>query len=152
MAGGLDERAAVLRRLLASLVRLESEMIFACLPMREALQRTAASAEGEVGIFLADVAARVGEDGGESLASVWTKAVSRHALEMLLTRDETETLIRLGTVLGGSDREDQRKHLEMARLALDRAQADAQAQAAKDKKVWRYLGFSVGALIAVLLY
>ena len=152
MALGLEDRAVILRRLLAALQHLESEIVFACSPMPLALARAGRSVGGEVGAFLREVAGEVERRDGPPLDKAWTRALERYGLELLLTPAEVETLLALGAVLGGSDREDQRKHLELARAAMTRFQGEAAAQAAKNKRVWQYLGFSLGALAVVFLY
>ena len=152
MARGLEDHAAVLRRLVAALQHLESDMTFACQPMAVALQRVAQALGHEVGAFLGEVGAAIGRQDGGPLAAAWSEILMKHRGELMLAPAEMEALAQLGAVLGGTDREDQGKHLNLARTTLTRFMAEAETQAAKGKRVWQYLGFSLGALFVVFLY
>ncbi|MGE5551827.1 MAG: hypothetical protein ACM3ZC_15045 [Bacteroidota bacterium] len=152
IAKGLDDRSATLRRLVTALQHLESDISFAALPLLAALRRVAATLGGVEGAFFTAAAEEIGACDGRPLASAWLAALNRYKLEMLLAPDEVDALAQLGTVLGGSDREDQLKHLALAKTTLARHHAEAEAGAVKAKRVWRYLGFTFGAMIVILLY
>ena len=151
-ANGLADRAATLRRLVTALQHLESDINFATLPLLMALRRVAATVGGVEGAFFAAAAEEIGASEGRPLAAAWLTALNRHKLDMLLAPGEVDALAQLGTVLGGSDREDQLKHLALAKATLTQYHTEAEARAEKTKRVWRYLGFTLGALIVVLLY
>ena len=152
MACGLEEHAAVLRRFVAALQHLESDIVFASLPLPLALRRAAQTMSGGVGAFLEEVSTTLVQSDGKPLAATWKAVLGRHAPELLLETAEIEVLEGLGAALGGSDREDQAKHLALARTTLQGYSAEAQTRAEKGKRIWRYLGFSAGALAVILLY
>jgi len=152
IARGLDDRATTLRRLIGALQHLESDITFACLPITAALNRAAQTVGSETGAFLLDAARAIGQNDGAPLAAAWSGAVSRHEMELMLAPAEAEALVQLGAVLGGSDREDQRQHLTLARATLSRFESEAVVKAGKTKRIWQYLGFSLGGLAVVLLY
>lgn len=152
MAMGLVERSANLRRLVAALQHLESEIVFAALPLPQALRRTAQAVGGEVGKFLTGLAAALDQHDGRVPAVIWQETLAIHGPELLLTPAEREVLTTLGAALGGSDRGDQAKHLALARAELQRYADEANEKAAKGKKLWYYLGFSAGAFLVLLFY
>ena len=152
IACGLDHRVSTLRRLGAALQHLESDIIFASLPLSAALCRAAQAASGEAGAFLTSVAEFISRNDGEPLTLGWNQSLAHHTKELLLTTAEIEVLTQLGKVLGNSDREDQQKHLALTRAELARFQAEAEAKASKTKRIWKYLGFALGALTVIFLY
>ncbi|NLG84776.1 MAG: hypothetical protein GX493_09285 [Firmicutes bacterium] len=152
MAVGLTEHAANLRRLVAALQHLESEIVFASLPLSQALRRTGRVIGGEVGQFMEAVAASLAQNDGRTSAVVWREALAAYGPELLLSAAESEILASLGAALGGSDREDQAKHLALARAGLQRYADEAAEKATKGKKIWYYLGFSTGALLVLVFY
>lgn len=152
MAAGLSARVAAIERLSAALQHLESDITYASLPLAEALERAARAAGGEAGSFLRAVAHALAQNDGRPLARIWREAVTACAEDLMLAPVETEAMARLGAVLGGSDRQDQQKHLALARASLARFQAEAEAREARAKRVWQYLGFSLGAMAAIILY
>ncbi|MGQ9778569.1 MAG: stage III sporulation protein AB [Bacillota bacterium] len=152
MAGGLAEHAANLRRLVAALQHLESEIVFASLPLAQALHRTARTIGGEVGKFMEAVAASLAQNDGKTSALVWKETLAAYGPELLLAPAEMEILAALGAALGGSDREDQAKHLALARASLQRYADEAREKAEKGKRIWYYLGFSAGAFLILVFY
>ena len=152
IACGLNDRAAILRCLAVALQHLESDIMFAALPLQAALRKASQAIGGEVGSFLNSTADKVGKNDGEPLSKAWTQALKDHAAELMLRGTEIEALAQLGAVLGGSDREDQCKHLAMARATLAQYQAEAEIKAGKTRRVWQYLGFALGALTVIFLY
>ena len=152
MARGLADRVANLQRVTIALQHLESEITFAALPLAMALHEAARAAGGAVGDFLRDVSAEISRQGGEPLAQVWRRLLLSHQAEMLLAPDEAAVLAQLGMVLGGSDREDQRKHLVSAQASFIRFYETTAAKADKAKRVWQYLGFALGAMAVIILY
>ncbi len=152
IAGSIDEHAATLRRLIAALQHLESDITFASVPLLTALRNAARAGGGTVGAFLAAVADQTARNDGQPLARTWHEVLGVHKADLLLTPAEVEVLERLGMVLGGSDREDQQKHLAMAQATLGQCSAEADGTARRTKRVWRYLGFTLGALAVVVLY
>ena len=152
IAAGLDDRAANLRSLVNGLQHLESDITYAALPLNTALRRSAEVVGGRTAVFLREAAEGMERADGRSAVKVWSEALTRQAGELLLSPAELEVLQQLGTVLGGSDREDQQKHINLARATLAQFQIAAEAAAGKTKRVWQYLGFTVGGLMVILLY
>lgn len=152
IACGLTDRAVMLEHLAAALQHLETEINFAASPLPAALQHVAGVVGGPVGGFFTAVAQEIAAGDGRPLAAAWRTAMARRRWELPLLPAEAEVLARLGAVLGGSDRQDQLKHLTLARATIARFHAEAEEKARKNRRVWQYLGFSFGALLVMLLY
>jgi stage III sporulation protein AB len=58
----------------------------------------------------------------------------------------------LGSSLGISDRADQIKHLTLAMEQIKLENIKAEDEAARNVKLWNYLGFLGGLVIVMILY
>ncbi|MGI6225447.1 MAG: stage III sporulation protein AB, partial [Peptococcales bacterium] len=71
--------------------------------------------------------------------------------ESALLPEDLDVLLLFGQSLGGSDREEQEKNLRLVKEQLSTLERKAEELKAKNKKLWQYLGFSMGAVIALIL-
>ena len=98
---------------------------------------------------LEDVRALVDELGERSLSQLWREAVADTPLD--LTGGERLALEELGDVLGRYDGEEQRSALARTRAELSRALEQAREETEKQGRMYRALGLTAGALLAILL-
>lgn len=151
VAGIYSRRPAELRSFAAGLELLETEISYALTPLPMALANAATSLRGPAARLFAYVARRLANGPGDTAAEVWQRGIARVWPRTALTAGDRDILWALGAHLGVSDREDQVKHLALARQRLSAACTEADAQAAKDGKLWRSLGILGGAAIVLVL-
>ena len=65
--------------------------------------------------------------------------------------EDLDILLYFGQSLGGSDREEQSKNLKLVKEQLINQEKKAEELRAKNQKLWQYLGFSLGAVIVLIL-
>ncbi len=152
IARGMSDRVANIRRMIIALQHLETEIAFAAAPLPLALTRAGQVAGGSVGAFLQMVADALARREGEPLPMVWQRLLREEQTELMFGPPEMETLFQLGAILGGSDREDQRKHLIAAQAAFIRCHDTMAARTDRARRIWQYLGFALGSMAVIILY
>ena len=147
-AGRLARRVEVLRALLGALEGMERELSFRLTPMPELLER-AAESPPPAGELFARCRARLDELGERPLSQLWRESVEDTPLG--LTGPALLALEELGDVLGRYDGEEQRAALARTRAELGRALEQAREESEKQGRMYRALGLTVGAMLAILL-
>ena len=147
-ARGLARRAENLRVLLAALEGMERELSFRLAPMPELLER-AAESPPPVGELFARCRAGLDELGERPLSRLWREAVAAPPLG--LDGPARLALEELGDVLGRYGGEDQRAALDRVRGELARALERAVEETERQGRVYRALGLTAGAVLAILL-
>lgn len=145
-------RPPELKSILSSLQMLETEIIYAATPLAEALERVAAASDRSVASFFAGAARELRASGGCTGGEAWGRSLESFYPVNSLGPREMSILANLGRALGRSDREDQAKHLKLACEQLKREIARAEEEAAKNTRMWNYLGFCGSLAAAILLY
>ena len=147
-AGRLARRVGVLRALLGALEGMERELSFRLTPMPELLER-AAESPPPAGELFARCRARLDELGERPLSQLWRESVEDTPLG--LTGPALLALEELGDVLGRYDGEEQRAALARTRAELGRALEQAREESEKQGRMYRALGLTAGAMLAILL-
>jgi stage III sporulation protein AB len=147
----LAERCRMLKLWLRILELLRTEIYCHSLLLPEIFDRVA-SAIGRQSLTagfqrLAQLIAYGSEVG---VPEAWDVMVQENCSQVL-SRDDCEILRSLGFYLGNTDREDQAQKIAATRLRLEANLADAELQAGKRIRLYRYLGFAAGAMVVLWL-
>ncbi|HPU35897.1 MAG TPA: stage III sporulation protein SpoIIIAB [Bacillota bacterium] len=150
VAANYSRRPRELKALRSALQMLETEVVYSATPLPEALARVAGKCDRLVEPLFSRAAAEFAASTGITAADAWEKALVHYYPGTALKPQDLSILRSLGSSLGRSDREDQVKHLHLAMEQLKTATAGAEEEAARNIKLWSYLGF-LGGLITVLV-
>ncbi|MBJ6364247.1 stage III sporulation protein SpoIIIAB [Paenibacillus sp. GCM10012307] len=150
-AGQFAARPRQIRQLAHGLQRLETEISYGFTPLPEALVRSAGASAEPIAGLLHRAAGQLGERPDDPFRESWELAVTEHWPYTAMRDNERNILIRLGSVLGISDREDQIKHLRLALLQLKSEEDAAREDQAKYEKMSKSLGLLSAALIVILM-
>lgn len=150
-AARFAERPRQLRQLAHALQRLETEIGYGHTPLPEALERTASTAPPPISAMLRQAAQGVLAAEGPSFQESWSEAVKAHWRDTSLKASEQGVLLRLGTTLGISDKEDQMKHLKLALSQLKAEEDSARDDQVRYEKMWKSLGVLLAVLIVILM-
>lgn len=145
------DRPKELRTLIHALQRLETEIDYGHTPLPEAFTIMAKSIDAPINRLFQSMAYLLQGDEELSLQEAWTRAIDENWSSTSLKNREKEVLLRIGSVLGMSDSENQRKHLELARIQLKAEEASAREEQDKFVKMWRSLGVLGAVLIVILM-
>ncbi|QNK55460.1 stage III sporulation protein SpoIIIAB [Paenibacillus sp. PAMC21692] len=150
-AARFAERPKQLRQLSHALQRLETEIGYGHTPLPEALERTASATAPPISPILRSAAEGVWKAEGPTFQESWSAAVKQHWRDTAMKATEMGVLIRLGTTLGISDKEDQMKHLRLALSQLKAEEESARDDQARYEKMWKSLGVLLAVLIVILM-
>ncbi len=147
-----EKRPQQLTALEAALQMLETEIIYGATPLPEALSQVAAKCDSQTAGLFRDAAGELRKMKGITAAEAWDRAVNRFFPETALSVQDLQILKRFGVSLGASDREDQAKHIQLAKSQLRQAAVQAETLSRKNSAVFKYLGFLGGLVLALVLY
>jgi stage III sporulation protein AB len=139
-----------LRQLITFIQVLESEIQFARTTLPDVILAQAKQCSGDVGTFLGILSTTLQAGTGEPLGVIWGKGLETLSANGF-PRAVLEDMRTLGDVLGTSDVSEQVKHLRVLLHRLEQALKLAEEQRDKQTRLWKYLGFSAGLLICLLL-
>lgn len=150
VAKTFTDRVCQLGHLRTGLQVLETEIAWAANSLPYAMDRVSKAIPPPC----SRIFARTGElllSEGLVAADAWRRALDEVAPATALARHDLEILLAFGTTLGVSDREDQMKHIRLAQAKLASEESGAAEKSEKSAKLWRQLGFAVGAVIVIIL-
>lgn len=147
-------RPRQIRQLLHALQRLETEISYGQTPLPEALFRISGMIPQPLSTLFERISRSLQRDSsesGETVRECWEKAVNDRWPTTAMKIPEKEALLRLGSTLGGSGREDQLKHIRLAMLQLQSEESSARDDQYRYEKLSRSLGMLGAALIVILM-
>ncbi|MCR4401745.1 MAG: stage III sporulation protein AB [Firmicutes bacterium] len=151
VARNYAERPRELADISSSFAHLQTEISYARTPLAEALTRACGSRRG-AGARIFRAAADLIR-GSELLpGEAWRAAVLSVYGWSALAAEDRDVLLAFGETLGACGAEDQLRHVVLARERLRENEARARDEAERMARMWRYLGVTVGAMVALLLY
>ena len=152
VGGNYARRPAELRDLQTALAVLQTEVEYGATPLPEALRSAAAAAGPAVAPLFARTAERLAAGGGITPGDAMRSILDAGLEGAVLRPEDLEVMRALAGVLGASGREDQVRHLALARERLVALAARAAEERSRYEKLARYVGVLSGtALVLILL-
>lgn len=152
IAGNYSRRPRELRTLRSALQMLETEVAYGATHLAEALVQVAGRCDRLVEPLFSRAAAELSSSSGVTAALAWENALINYYPGTALKPQDLSILRSLGSSLGISDREDQVKHLHLTMEQIKTETAGAEEEAARNVKLWSYLGFLGGLMIVLVIY
>lgn len=146
-----SQRPKDIRRFRASIQMLETEIIYGCTPLPQALNNVSNKLEGALKRFYSSVSEDLLTASSYSLECAWSSGVERLLKENSLNSADKDLITDFGKVLGSSDREDQKKHFELLYIQMKQNEEMAEEARRKNEKMYKSLGFLSGLVIFILL-
>ncbi|MCG9968512.1 stage III sporulation protein AB [Pelotomaculum terephthalicicum JT] len=152
MAGNYARRPKELRSLRSALQILETEIAYSATCLPDAFMQVSGRCDKTSATLFSGAAAELSNMSGVTASEAWDKALEKYYPGTALKSGDLSILRNLGGSLGISDREDQIKHLRLAMEQISAETLAAEEEAARNVKLWSYLGFLGGLLVVLLLY
>ncbi|KUO71057.1 MAG: hypothetical protein APF77_04985 [Clostridia bacterium BRH_c25] len=130
---------------------LETEVTYGATPLPVALKNTSNKAEGLISSFFICISNSLTDRSFYTVWDAWTYAAEAVLVGSSLQRADIELIKSFGSILGCSDREDQKKHFELFYLQLKHQEDAAQAEIKRSAKMYRSLGFLLGTAVFIVL-
>lgn len=151
VARNYARRPQELRALQSALSLLETEIVYAATPLAEALDQVGRRSEPCVSALFARAGAALAAYAGTTVQEAWARALDGYYPDSCLRPEDLAVLQSIGKVLGVSDRQDQAKHLRLARERLRAQIVKAENEAHHNVRLWRYLGLFAGLATVLML-
>ncbi|WP_139489332.1 stage III sporulation protein SpoIIIAB [Brevibacillus dissolubilis] len=152
MGRQLNQRTLQIRGLLLALQLLETEILYGATPLKQAFDKLGRRLPPELGRIFNTASENLASPNGQSTQSSIQAAIDRHWSGTAMKPSEKEVLMSLGYVLGNSDREDQKKHLQLAMSHLRSLETEARDEQGRYERMYRSLGFLSGLLVVILMF
>lgn len=152
VANSYSRRPRELRSLRSALQILETEIAYGATYLPEALELVAARCGQFVQPLFERAARELKNMSGNTATEAWEKSLEAFYPTTALRPQDLMVLKSLGSSLGISDREDQIKHLHLAVEHLTAETRASEEEAARNVKLWSYLGFLGGLTIVLVLF
>lgn len=152
VAGNYSRRPRELRALRSAIQMLETEIAYGATHLPEALALVAGRCDNTAAPLFSRAAAELASMSGVTAAEAWEKSLGGYYPGAALKPQDLLILRGLGSSLGISDREDQIKHLRLAMEQFGAETVRAEEEAARNVKLWSYLGFLGGLMVVLVLY
>jgi len=149
-AASYINRSKQLRMLIYALQRLETEINYGQTLLPTALRKSSEGIEQPLSGLFTQTAQLLDESKELSMQEAWQQSIESIWGRTALRQREKDVLLRMGTVLGMSDSEDQQKHLQLAQLQLKSEEEQAVQEQHRYANMWRSLG-TLGAILIVIL-
>ena len=151
MAERLKERSRLLRIWLRLLNVLQTEIGY-CTELLTLIFTKAARIidDRKMAIALQKMAVAVQFGSDQDVAELWGGFLHEKQMEVLSPEDR-EALGEMGSYLGSTDRQDQLERIKVCRARLESNLELANLDITKRVRLYRYLGFAIGAVIVCLI-
>lgn len=147
----LTQRHNELRSLRRYMQMLETEVTYGATPLPAALASISANAEGLLGSFFKYIAEGLSSRRFYTVKDAWVYSAEAVLGESTLKKADIELIKGFGSILGCSDREDQKKHFELFYLQLKHQEDAAREEIRKSAKMYSSLGFLLGLAVFIIL-
>ncbi|WCK53153.1 stage III sporulation protein SpoIIIAB [Aneurinibacillus sp. Ricciae_BoGa-3] len=151
-AGRLARRPVEIRQLQTALKLLQTEIVYGATPLSQALDHIAKRISGSVGKLFSMVAGMLNGQQELTVYQSFETAAAEIWPTTAMKQPEKEILLQLGGILGLSDREDQKRHIELALMNLQSEEKHSLDQQSKYEKLYKSMGLLSGLLVIILLY
>lgn len=151
MAGNYARRPGELRDFQTALQLLETEVIYAATPLPVALRKISGFGCGKAAAMFSRAGRKMESGLVETAGEAWISALGETFEETALRFEDREVLEALAPSLGASDRQEQLKHLALARERLGRQEAAARDDAGRYGRLWNYAGVLAGLALVLIL-
>lgn len=147
IASSYQQRPRQLRELQQALQMLETEIVYASIPLYLAMEHIGERLPGVTKAIFQAMGKNLQQMDGASSFECWKQALEQHFYQTALKKQDREILLQFGQTLGISDKEDQMKHI---RLAIHHLAAE-ESLARDEQKIYGKLSKNIGVLLGVLI-
>ncbi|SHI92675.1 stage III sporulation protein SpoIIIAB [Lutispora thermophila] len=144
-------RPKEIRKLRFSLQMLETEIVYGSTPIPYACYNVGCKSDKPWKDFFMRVSENLLKRKFFSLEEAWNDAIVNSLKNSYLTSADKELLRNFGRVIGKSDTEDQKKHFKLIYAQLEHHEKIAEDEKARNEKMYKSMGFLLGAAILIIL-
>lgn len=145
------KRAQQLGEFRCTLKQLEFDVDFLSITLCESFEKIVRSSNSGVKLVFKYVLKRLRENRCADMEKCWECALKRHSSELYITAEDKKILTDFAKNLGTGNREKEMNNIKAADMRLKVAEDEAYAEAKKNSKMYRGLGFLCGIFLVIIL-
>ncbi|SCM80145.1 Stage III sporulation protein AB [uncultured Sporomusa sp.] len=149
LAAQYAERPRQIRQIISCLSALKSHINYTAIPLPAALVQSTGGITGPVAELFQAMASLLADNGLTPQAAL--NQALKDSNKLVLHNPEREVLSVFSANLGGMNREEQHKSLDLAQEQLSRIQYEAERLCEQNVKMYRYLGICGGLAVVIVL-
>jgi stage III sporulation protein AB len=144
------ERPRQIRQLISCLSALKSHINYVAVPLPEALSQCTGGISGPVANLFHAMSELLKNNGWLTPQAAMVQAMKETDC-LVLSKPEREIMAVFSANLGGMNREEQHKSLDLVHEQLSRIQYEAEKICEQNAKMYRYLGVCGGVAVVIVL-
>ncbi|MPQ42765.1 stage III sporulation protein SpoAB [Clostridium tarantellae] len=146
-----NNRYIQLQELMRALIDLQNEIIFAHTPLPNALNKIGEKCKEPIKILLKDISEKLSKNEVSNVYIAFKCSINDHKKNLNLKNEDYDVFLDLSKSLGETNVDGQSKLFSLAKEKLNSLLKIAEKECNSNRKVYRYLGVSVGAMISIFL-
>lgn len=150
-AEGFRKRVKQLNEFERALSQLENEIEYTHTPLPEALENVSYKTESPVKEIFGRISKLLYNNEVDSVFNAFERCLINETNSLNLNSEDINVIIDLSKSLGESDIEGHRKIFSLLKANLKKRIGIAEDAMNKNLKLYRYLGFSIGAMVVIVL-
>ena len=147
----LKKRSFQLREFQSALLQLQNEIIFTHTPLPEAFIKLAEKSKNPISKVFRNIGNMLLSNKVDNVFQAFSESFKGEEKEINLSKNDIDIILDMAKALGESDIDGHKKIFLLADNNLKNKIEEADCLVAKNAKLYRYLGFSFGAVVAILL-
>lgn len=148
---GFKKRVKQLKEIQRCMYQLQNEIIYTHTPLPEAILNTACKSVSPVKDIFKDISQMLEKNSVDSVYEAFSHTLKARENTLNLKKEDTAALLDLSRTLGESDIEGQKKMFSLTLENIKEQIETSQILMNKNLKMCRSLGFSLGAVIVIIL-
>jgi len=144
-------RPKEIRKLRFSLQMLETEIVYGSTPIPYACYNVGCKSDNPWKDFFLAVSDNLLNRRCFSMEEAWNQSILDILQDSCLKQTDIELLRNFGRVIGKSDTEDQKKHFKLIYAQLEHHEKIAEDERKTNEKMYKSMGFLLGAAILIIL-
>jgi stage III sporulation protein AB len=145
------KRLLQLKELQSALIQLQNEIFYTRTALPEACDSVAYRGKYPINKIFEKVSDQLKNNGSNSVYDAFLASLNDESEGMCITKEDKEILLDLAKALGESDIEGHKKVFNLAEHNLKTIIQTLEGNVDKNVKMYRSLGFSLGAAVAIIL-
>lgn len=145
------KRLLQLKELEGALIQLENEIFFTRTALPEACLSVSNKSKYPINTLFKKVATLLNDNSSDSVYHAFHKTLDEEIEGLCVAKEDKDILLDLAKALGESDLDGHKKVFNLAEHNLKTRIQSLEVNVDKNVKVYRYLGFSLGAAVAIIL-
>jgi len=147
----LSEKVRQIQEIQYALQVLEGEIVYSSEPLYNALLLVSKKLREPLKSFFIDMSKDLKEFKADTVYEIFINLFEKYRDKIFLNKEEVEVLAKFFGELGTSDIEGQKKNFNVTIKRLELLEKQAEEKRRKNDKLIKYLGFSFGVIVVVIL-